>query len=453
MSSHDAPAGDVAAIERLLGGVATEWLVVRVRARIIAAAGAPLQGVVRLQDPSPEQRKAVMALVGASARRGGAGVSVDLAVLERMLRRGPWPSGLADAVQALTGPVTDRRVERERDASEWASAQELLSPAYGRFPQLSDWWSNWCAAGGLKRAARSEAARLALPVGAEVGAALVRNLLSVLDRLPASDEPLAVLSRRALGDAHALDAARPLGRLVGMVVRAAFLPSEDDSASSRQAWSSAGVMMSGLTSTVLCLGVPGADGAQSGSSRSGAATASVLETMRAARAPLILTLDQARSGGVPILPPGGVVHVCENPTVVDVIAQRWSEHGAAADAAEPAPVVVCTSGQPSTAVVELLRRLKGPGVEVRYHGDFDWAGLRIARFLSGPVPWVPWRFGAADYLAAVGGDYPSLRLTGSRADSPWDPLLASAMAEHGSAIEEEAVAGLLADDVLTVPTS
>jgi uncharacterized protein (TIGR02679 family) len=448
MPSHDAPTGDVAAIERLLGGAATEWLMVRVRARIVAAAGGPLHGVVRLQHPSPDQRKAVMALVGAGARRGGAGVSVDLAVLEQMLRRGPWPSGLADAVQTLTGPVTDQRAERERDTSAWVSAHALLTPAYGRFPQLSDWWDQWCAAGGLKRAARSESARLSRPFGPDVGTALMVDLLSVLDRLPASDEPLAVLSRRALGDAHALDVSRPLGRLVSMVVRAAFPSSADDNASSRLAWSAAGVMMSGLTSTVLCLGVPGADCAQAGSSRSGAATASVLETMRAVRAPLLLTLDQVRSGGVPVLPPGGVVYVSENPTVVDVIAQRWSEQINTANAVDPAPIVVCTSGQPSTAVVDLLTRLKGPGVEVRYHGDFDWAGLRIARFLSGPVPWVSWRFGTDDYLAAVGGDYPSLRLSGMRADSPWDPLLASAMAEHGLAIEEEAVAGLLADDVV-----
>ena len=73
--------------------------------------------------------------------------------------------------------------------------------------------------------------------------------------------------------------------------------------------------------------------------------------------------------------------MCENPTVVEVVAERW----AAADVSGGVgPVLVCTSGQPSTAVVELLQILTADGAEVRYHGDFDWAGLRIAWSLRTP---------------------------------------------------------------------
>src|SRR5690606_20784180 len=59
---------------------------------------------------------------------------------------------------------------------------------------------------------------------------------------------------------------------------------------------------------------------------------------------------------------------------------------------------------------------------------------------------------AADYLAAVTEGTHSLRLTGSPAPSPWDPGLATAMAEHARAVEEEFVADLLAADVLRIPT-
>jgi uncharacterized protein (TIGR02679 family) len=100
-----------------------------------------------------------------------------------------------------------------------------------------------------------------------------------------------------------------------------------------------------------------------------------------------------------------------------------------------------------------VRRLAGEGAECRYHGDFDWAGLRIARSLSAHVKWVPWRYTDADYRVAVLEGKPSLRLAGTPAESPWDPKLAVAMAKCGLALEEEAVANLLAGDVLAARLS
>ena len=113
----------------------------------------------------------------------------------------------------------------------------------------------------------------------------------------------------------------------------------------------------------------------------------------------------------------------------------------------------CTSGQPSTAVVELLEILTTDGAECRYHGDFDWPGLRVAAFLNTRIPWRSWRFGAGDYESATRRDVPSLALRGAPATSLWDPALAIAMSTHGRAIEEEAVIDLLVDDVLAHPTS
>lgn len=67
--------------------------------------------------------------------------------------------------------------------------------------------------------------------------------------------------------------------------------------------------------------------------------------------------------------PGMWVSVCENPAVV----------GAAADELGPASSpLVCTDGMPSAAVQILLRTLHGRGVPLRYHGDLDRGGLRIA---------------------------------------------------------------------------
>ncbi|MDX2377874.1 TIGR02679 family protein [Microbacterium sp. LRZ72] len=429
---------DADAIERLLGGPETAWLVGRVRERILDAGGEQMRGVVRRRDPSDAERAAAVRLVG-MPRRQGQTLSVDLAAVERILRRGPWPAGLADAVQALTGPVIDHRGERERERAAWTAARDRLIVETPQFAGLAPWWESWCAAGGLTRIARAEARRIGSS-GPEAGERLVQAVADLLRLLPAKGEPLSMIARRAVGDAHALDADRPLGRLALAVVWAAF-GTDAARPSSREVWQAAGVERSALASTVLCLGVGGRDDVPR--ERTGAATASMLEAMRTARAPVILTLEQVRSGGARVLPPEGVVHVCENPTVVEVAADRWSRAAADVD-----PVLVCTSGQPSFAVIELLDQLTASGAECRYHGDFDWPGLRIAAALGMRVPWVAWRFGAADYRAAAATEEASLELAGRPSESPWDVGLAAAMVEIGRAVEEEAVLDGLVDDLV-----
>ncbi|GAA1626726.1 TIGR02679 family protein [Georgenia ruanii] len=440
--------GGQAALDRLLGVPEMAWLVARVRARILTAGDEPLRGVVQLNDPTDGQRAAVVRLVG-RPKRAGSALRLDLAVVEEVLRRGPWPAGLADAVETLSGPVVDRAAERAREAAAWDAARDGLAPVLDRFPGLAEWWESWCATGGLKRAAGAEHARSAAASIPEVAADLVRRVVAVVEVLPATAQPLAILARKVVGDAHGLDASRPLGRLAAAVVRAAFLPGAADGEwSTRDVWAAAGVVMSNVASTALCLGVPGVDPVDTdgGDEKSRTATAAALEAMLAARMPVVLTLDQVRSGGVRTLPRGIVIHVCENPTVVEVVAERWAR---AADlSGGVGPVLVCTSGQPSTAVIELLRTLAADGAEVRYHGDFDWAGLRIAWSLRTHVAWVPWRYTTADYREAVQNGRPALRLKGSPAQCPWDPELTAAMTECGLAVEEEAVANLLAADVL-----
>lgn len=433
--------GNRTALDRLLDVPEMAWLLARLRLRISASQGMSLTGVVQLNDPSDAQRAAAARLVG-RPRRTGSTLRIELADVEAILRRGPWPAGLADAVETLTGPVVDRAVESEREVSAWAQAEAGLHGTTARFAGLEDWWRQWCASGGLKRAARAEGVRRGTAHGPDVGADLVELVAAVLEALPSAGEPLPVLARRITGDAHALDASRPLGRLAVAAVTTAFAQS---ALSGRDAWAEAGVVLSNVASTVLSLGVPGpAD--PTGSTSSGAlATGTVLEAMRTARMPLVLTLDQVRSGGVAALSPDRVIHVCENPTIVEVVAELW--RGSAAAAA--APVLVCTWGQPSTAVVDLLTILTARGAGCRYHGDFDWPGLRIAHALQQRVAWTPWRFTAADYVAVVEDNPLSRSLEGRPAASPWDPELAVAMARHGLAVEEEAVAEMLANDLVT----
>ncbi|HEX9343859.1 MAG TPA: DUF2399 domain-containing protein, partial [Actinomycetota bacterium] len=109
--------------------------------------------------------------------------------------------------------------------------------------------------------------------------------------------------------------------------------------------------------------------------------------------------------------------------------------------------LVCVEGWMNGAAAKLLDALAGAGAQLAYHGDFDWPGIRIAANVLRRFPAVPWRFHAADYLAAAAARPAGLpRLEGRPAATPWDPALAEAMATTGLVVEEEAVlADLLAD--------
>lgn len=450
-------ADDTARLRRLLGGPATEWLVARIRARIAQGQVGRMTGPVQLREPTADQRAAIMRIIGAPRRSSGT-LRVDLGELEDLLRRGVWPGGLADAVAVLTGPVPNRPRERAEADAAWAGAQAAFGSAVLAHPTLDAWWQQWCVAGNLKRAARSD-----------TGAArqLASDAAACLCALPSSGEPLAVFARRITGDAHGLDRARPLGRLVlaavGALGEVGAVSAPDDALGPREIWASVGLLVSAVSSTVLCLGVPGEPSAEASGPAGARATAIALTAWRSAGLPVVLTLEQVRSGGVGVVRAGDIVNVCENPSVVEVVASEAAER-ARLDA-EPwsvrAPVLVCTNGQPGAAVLELLDHLTAAGALVRYHGDFDWAGLRIASTLAAHTPWQPWRFSASDYTSAVLGldsdapdsptDREHLTLRGAPAISPWDPALAKAMQATGVAIEEEEVVALLIADLLPAP--
>jgi uncharacterized protein (TIGR02679 family) len=134
--------------------------------------------------------------------------------------------------------------------------------------------------------------------------------------------------------------------------------------------------------------------------------------------------------------PGQVVSVCENPQVMQ-----------AAVRAGTATPLLCLSGNPASVGTQLLRHLVRAGIPVRYHGDFDWPGVAIAgRVIQQGA--LPWRMAADDYVAAVADldAHRAVPLAGRPGATPWDPLLAAAMSEHGLAVHEEFVlTDLLAD--------
>jgi uncharacterized protein (TIGR02679 family) len=416
-------------LHRLLGGEPTAWLLRRARARM--ETGRPLTGTVTLTDATADQRRAAERLTGRPAR-SGTSLSVSLPEVDRILREsGAAPDGLAEAVTRLTGPVRNRNRDLADTAAAWASAFAPLDGAVAGRAELAA-WRGWLDATGVVRRLAPE------PAAAQ---ALLTQLAAVLRRLPSPGVPIGRLAAECCGDAHALDDGRPAGTLALSAVRAlADLPFAADAAadSRRAAWAAVGVHLDDLSSQVLCLGLPG---------DTRTALGRVLAVHREAGQPVVLTLRQLRCHDEPLS--GNVVQICENPVVIAAAADELGSR------CQP---LVCVGGQPSAAGWRLLDLLAASGAEFRYHGDFDWGGIRIAsavrtRMDRRQACWQPWRYDRDTYetlTAAVSAALPAARLprlAGEPVATPWDPGLAAAMARSDLRIEEELTLDALLTDL------
>ncbi|MFJ3965107.1 TIGR02679 family protein [Streptomyces sp. NPDC090036] len=406
------PPVDEARLRRLLGGADLAWLVERARRRL--ERGQPLTGAVSLATPTPAERAAAGRLLG---RTPGAGRALTLrldAVDAVLVRSGISPAGLEAAVTVLTGRVVPFDEVRRSEEQAWREAYAPLALLAEDLPEHTPWVVRVRDDGLVRRLARTPAAaRL-----------LLEQTVRVLRELPVEPaRSLSVFAADILGSAHALDDGTPVATLVLSGARALTGHSEGAGAAWRRAaWASAGLLRDDVSSTVLTLNLRGTP---------------ALDWMADVGEPCVLTLRQLAHRPPRTAPP--VVHICENPAVLSAAADN---HG------PDARPLICVQGQPSAAALALLARLHELGAAFRYHGDFDWGGLRIATTLSGHVPWRPWRYTADAYREAVAAAGPDLRpLEGKPALSPWDPDLARALAEHAVRVEEEAVLDVLLTDL------
>jgi uncharacterized protein (TIGR02679 family) len=401
---------DTGRLNRLLGGDLT-WLVERVRKRL--ERGESLDTSVTLAAASPAQREAVHRLLGRRPRAGNA-LTVSLPAVDEVLRRsGASPDGLTAAITALTGPIADRTARATALDAAWRGAFAPLTAVVESRPELTEWHSRLHTTGLVLRLART-------PESAEP---LLADLARVVAELPSSGEPLGTFAARTAHDAHALDDGRPLATLALGAARAlADLPE----ASNRETWAAVGVLRDDVSSTVLTLGFPGDPHT---------ATGRALAAFQSAGQPVVLTLRQLVSD-----PPRLTtvrVSICENPVVVTTAADRLGA---------TCPPLICTHGQPGAAVMHLLRALADAEAELRYHGDFDWGGIRIANVLFDRLPVRPWRFDAETYRT-VAAAHPGTALTGTPTVATWDADLAPAMTELVTKVEEERVLDTLIHDL------
>lgn len=415
-------------LQRLLGGDNLAMLRKRLRRRFERAEPDQACNSFRINQITAEEHAALASLIGRRPRFSGS-LQIDLHLVDAALAQAGIAASLRDALEQLDGPITNLAAARTRTQSRWSEVVNgCCHPDLARFLQVP------IAIGLLKRLS-----------GADPDAAteLRHRAEAVLQRLPASGLTRAQLAADVLGDAHALDNGRPTATLVLAVRRQAATPTNQDAANTledlrdedgmpqesseertRDVWAKAGVLVNELARPALFLNLPTV-GAESRVQVPGEPGYASLRTL----------LRSPPSWAAA----GRTVYVCENPNLLAIAADRLGRR---------CPPMVCTDGMPAAAQRRLLSHLAQAGARLLYHGDFDWPGLRIGNHVMREYGARPWRFGAADYSAAVRtAPRPGHRLEGAEALASWDAELGSAMKEHQLAIAEEGVAASLLEDL------
>ncbi len=376
------------------------WEIVRDR---LERRGTGNRGRVGLPALSSKARLALRAVTDRAV-----GATLDLGVLEQGLGDLGLGPDLPAALAALGHPVSDEPAQRRADRR---LAEQARSAARVEASGWDEAWSDEWVGGLIARGGLSGLD----PAGA-VG--VVRAVRAVLDKLAVTQLAGPVsrtdLAADVLGSAHALDAGT---RLEAAVTRA--LAHAVGVVPDRELWERAGAHLDLVSGPVLTWNLMPSPGPGLARLAGEAGDLGI---------PLHLTQLALRRAPV-VVPAATVVLVVENPRVVEAAAQAGSPM-----------TVVATNGNPSGAVRLLLDQFLGAGAALRYHGDFDAAGLAMcARMHRRGL--VPWRMGAADYLAGLdharraGVDLP---LDGRRSPpTPWDEALQATFDRHRSVVHEE----------------
>jgi uncharacterized protein (TIGR02679 family) len=413
-----------ARLQQLLGGPDLAALRGRLRRAYEQAEAGDDPPVLRLSALAPHEAEALQALAGRAPSRS-ASVQLDVQALALSLQAAGLGSSLRSVLEALDGPIAPRAAERAAAASAWAALA-----ANAPHPALQPLLASAAGLGLLKRLAGSDATR---------AGALCLQAARVLAALPAHGQPRASLAALCLGDAHALDQGQPVASLLLAAWRLAArdarrLSSQNNQGSadaadsaaegdegSRALWAAQGVSVNELARPALAINLPQAGLLPDGQPR-------YWSLRHLLRDPPAWAVSQRN------------VHVCENPNLLAMAADALG--------ARCAPLV-CTDGMPAAAQRALLAQLAAVGARLHYHGDFDWAGIAIANRVLQDFGAQPWRFGAADYRAAVAGAAAEARapLRGPAVTALWDATLTAELQAAKCAIAEEALALTLLPDL------
>lgn len=393
---------------RLLGGETLASLRARLRQRLECG----VTGTFRLGGLNSAERHALASLLGRRARTADS-MTLDIGELDAALRHAGVAATLREALERLDGPIVDRKAERTALQAQWQALRERCTDE-----RLTAWIGQARGMSLLKRLGRSPGA-----AGKILDAAQ-----AVLGKLPAAGTPRSRLAAEVPGDAHGLDSGRPVASVVLAALRWESAEAADDEMlanddGARDVWASAGVLVNELARPALFLNLPVAEGFQA----------------PAPGEPGYVSLRALLRSPPRWDVAGRHIYVCENPNLIAIAADALG--------ARCAPLV-CTDGMPGAAQRTLLFQLARAGARLQYHGDFDWAGLKIGNWVVRACGAQPWRYGAADYLTAIGRlAVPGRNLGAESVEADWAPGLAQAMHTDGRAIDEEAVAAILIRDL------
>ncbi|MBO3277034.1 TIGR02679 family protein [Pseudomonas schmalbachii] len=411
-------------LQRLLGEPALDALRQRLRRRFELADGERTLSSVHLSNLAPVEYSALCQLTGRPSRIARS-MTLDIADLDARLRAAGLANSLQDALERLDGPIVAKASLRKTLSAQWSALTTSASDEGS--PLLRAWLQNTATSMPLlKRLGRD-------PAGANQ---LLAATDTVLRRLPVEGLPRSQLAAETLGDAHALDAGRPVATLVLSAWRlhertgtsleneAAVETSGGAEERLREVWSRAGVLVNELARPALFLNLPATPDAPCTWVPGEPAYLSLRQLVRK---PYSWQVD------------GRNVYVCENPNIVAIVADHLG--------ANSAPLV-CTDGMPAAAQRILLDQLVAAGANLYYHGDYDWPGIGIGNHVMRTWQAASWRFGYKDYLEAV-------MVTPKRprdldifgVEALWDKELRLTMDTQGLAIPEEAVISTLLNDL------
>ncbi len=411
-------AGD-ARLRRLLGGDHLASLRRRLRQRFERVSPPAIVEHIRVTALTAEEHAALASLLGRKQRYARS-LQIDVRRVDAALQRSGIATSLHDALERLDGPIVHPASARIRLQDSWLSVVKGCSRH-----DLIDLLQVPAGLGLLKRLARQDP---------DAATDLCRRTEAVLRHLPANGITRSQLAADILGDAHALDGGQAVASLVLAVWRRLDPRVDTDenlpvtSERARDTWARAGVLVNELARPVLFLNLP---------------VIGAAEYIWRRGEPAYLSLRSLLRSPPPWDVANRTIYVCENPNLVAIAADRW---GAASSP------LMCTDGMPAAAQRCLLSQLAQAGALLCYHGDFDWPGLHIGNHLMRELGARPWRFGEADYLAAVRDiRSPSRALAGLAVEASWDAALTAAMQHYGIAVPEEALTATLLPDLNGVP--
>ena len=375
------------------------WALVRLR---LESRGRESRGRLSLPTLSSSAKLALKSLLGQPVRR-----TVDLSSLETSLVRLRIGEDLAGALDALGHNVSDESTRRRAQRAKSKEARNTARALVSGWPE--PWAKRW-----IDEVIRAGMLRGYTPEQTHVLLEQVRAVITHLDR----DRPAPVsrveLAARVLGSSHALDTGTRVEAAIARALALKLGPS-----GRRDLWAQAGVHLDLTSAPALTWRLP--------------------LTLECGLSQLARS---AHDAGIPIhlsrfalethpadVPRGSRILVVENPRIVEAAAQMR--------ASMP---VISTNGQPSSTVLLLLTQLLDAGADLRYHGDFDAAGLAICARLS-RLGLTPWRMNEADYRAALAAaDAAGAVLPKERhapGPTPWDPALQEVFDRERRIVHEE----------------